>query len=57
MGAIEAGDFAPLRDWLRQRVHARASSLPMPDLVVAATGQPLGTDAFLAHVEDRYGVA
>jgi carboxypeptidase Taq len=57
MGAIEAGDFAPLRDWLRQHVHARASSLPMPELVEAATGQPLGTDAFLAHVEGRYGVA
>ena len=55
MAAIEAGDFTPLRDWLREQVHARASSMAMRPLVEAATGAPLATDAFLAHVEARYG--
>lgn len=55
MRHIEAGDFAPLRQWLRRNVHEKASSLPMQELIEAATGAPLGTEAFLAHVEARYG--
>jgi carboxypeptidase Taq len=55
MPAIETADFAPLRNWLREHIHARASSMAMRPLVEAATGAPLGPDAFLAHVEARYG--
>jgi carboxypeptidase Taq len=55
VSAIGQGDFAPLRQWLRANVHEKASSLPMQGLIEAATGRELGTDAFLAHVEGRYG--
>ncbi|MCB2054977.1 MAG: carboxypeptidase M32 [Geminicoccaceae bacterium] len=52
--ALREGDFAPLLGWLRRNVHAHASRFEMPELVEAATGAPLGTDAFLAHLERRY---
>jgi carboxypeptidase Taq len=53
--AIGRGDFATLRRWLRANVHEKASSLPMQALVREAAGEPLGTEAFLAHIEGRYG--
>ena len=53
--AIAKGDFTPLLDWLRDAVHRKAS---MPattdDLLREATGAPLGTAAFKAHLESRY---
>ncbi len=52
---MEQGDFTPLRHWLRANIHEKASSLPMPALIEQATGAPLGTEAFLAHVRGRYG--
>jgi carboxypeptidase Taq len=40
--------------WLREQVHARASSAQSDEIVAAATGRPLGTQAFLAHLKSRY---
>jgi carboxypeptidase Taq len=53
--ALARGDFGPLLLWLRAQVHARAS-LPASadDLLQEATGAPLGTDAYKAHLETRY---
>jgi carboxypeptidase Taq len=52
--ALARGDFRPLLAWLRQQVHARASSAQSDEIVAAATGRPLGTQAFLAHLKSRY---
>jgi len=52
---IGEGDFAPLLGWLRANVHEKASSRGMAELIEQATGAPLGTEAFLAHVGRRYG--
>jgi carboxypeptidase Taq len=52
--ALGRGDFAPLVGWLRQHVHARASSVDQATLMVEATGRPLGVEAFLAHLRRRY---
>jgi carboxypeptidase Taq len=51
---IGRGEFAPLLGWLRERVHTKGSSLPTDDLVVKATGSPLGTEAFERHLRERY---
>jgi len=53
--AISTGDFAPLVGWMRENLHTRASSGSTDQLLQAATGKPLGTDAFKAHLEARYG--
>jgi carboxypeptidase Taq len=54
--AIRRGDFAPLFAWLRPHVHGKASLLSTRELLLEATGAPLGTAAFKAHLARRYGV-
>ncbi|MGU3362911.1 carboxypeptidase M32 [Methylobacterium sp. M6A4_1b] len=51
---LAAGDFSGLRRWLHDTVHARASLLETGDLLVAATGKPLGAEDFLHHLRRRY---
>lgn len=52
---IAQGDFAPLVGWMRKNLHARASSGSTDELMEAATGEKLGTKAFKAHLQARYG--
>ena len=51
---VGRGEFAPLFDWLRLHVHGKGSLLSTADLVTEATGMPLGTTAFEAHLRQRY---
>jgi carboxypeptidase Taq len=51
---IGRGEFAPLFGWLRLHVHGKGSLLSTADLVTEATGMPLGTAAFEAHLRQRY---
>ncbi len=52
--ALARGDFAPLMAWVGPNVHAKASSDSTDAIVAAATGRPLGVDAFRRHLERRY---
>jgi carboxypeptidase Taq len=52
--AIARGDFAPLNQWLRDKIWAQGSSLPTDDLMTAATGAPIGVTAFKDHLRARY---
>lgn len=52
--AIARGDFAPLVGWLRANVHAHGSLYETDDLLTRATGKPLDTEAFKAHLRRRY---
>lgn len=51
---IAAGDFMPLLGWLRPNVHEKGSSRTTDEILTEATGLPLGTAAFRAHLERRY---
>ena len=52
---LARGDFAPLVGWLREHVHGRGCFDSSSDtLLEHATGRPLGTGAFLRHLERRY---
>ena len=53
-GCLAEGDFGPLRGWLRSNVHEVGSLLGTDDLLTRATGAPLGTASFRAHLEARY---
>lgn len=51
---VARGEFAAVIGWLRRRVHGLGSLLPTADLLQKATGAPLGTAAFKAHLRARY---
>jgi len=49
-----AGEFGPLREWLRDNVHRHGKRLETDDLVRAATGSSFDADAFTGYVEEKY---
>jgi carboxypeptidase Taq len=51
---LEVGDFRPLLGWLRQNVHGLGSRYSTSEILIRATGRPLGIDAFRRHLETRY---
>lgn len=54
LAAIGTGDFAPLLAWLGANVHSKGSIADTDTILSQATGAPLGTMAFKAHLESRY---
>jgi len=52
--SLEEGDFCPLYNWLRPKVHSLGHLLPASLLVEQATGAPLSVDAFKRHLQARY---
>lgn len=52
---LAAGDFAPAVGWLREMVHAKASAYSTDEIMIAATGAPLGVAAFQRRLTARYG--
>jgi carboxypeptidase Taq len=51
---IRAGDFAPLRAWLRDRIHRHGREFPGPELLRRATGEDLNPEYFLKYLEKKY---
>lgn len=51
---LEEGDFGELRGWLSRNVHSLGCLHDAPALVLRATGKPLGTGDFEAHLARRY---
>jgi carboxypeptidase Taq len=54
VAGIAKGDFAPLLTWLRANVHGRGRLVDAKALLTDATGSPLATSAFKAHLLARY---
>ncbi len=52
--SIGRGDFAPVFDWLRDRIWSQASRYPTDELIERACGGPLDTVHYLRHLETRY---
>lgn len=55
--SIAQSDLSGIHKWLRDKIWSKASLLETPDLILQATGSELGTAAFKAHLESRYGAA
>jgi carboxypeptidase Taq len=51
---IEAGNLAPIFDWLNENIWSKASELSTDELVERATGEPLNPQHFRTHLEARY---
>jgi len=50
---VERGDFAPLRSWLREHIHAHGRKLPPPELLARVTGQELAVAPFLRYLRAK----
>ena len=52
---VKEGNFTPVREWLREKVH-RLGSLPASgdELMIAVTGEPLNVQIFLNHLRTKY---
>ncbi len=51
---IEHGTFASINEFLRENIWSKASLLTTPELLRAATGEPLDPKYFEAHLRRRY---
>jgi carboxypeptidase Taq len=58
-GLFAEGEFAPLLDWMRERIHRHGGRYTAAELVERATGKPLSADDLLAYLrrttEEVYG--
>jgi carboxypeptidase Taq len=52
-GQMERGEFAPLREWLREHVHRHGRKFPPRELVRRITGEDLRVDPFLRYLRDK----
>lgn len=52
---IARGEFRPLLDWLRERIHRRGRALAPRDLIRAATGRPLDVADFADSLSEKFG--
>ena len=52
---IEAGDFAPLLGWLRDRIHRPGYIHEGEDLIRSVTGSGLTHEPFVAYLWEKYG--
>jgi carboxypeptidase Taq len=53
-GQIEAGDFAPLLAWLRDRIHRHGRKFTPDELLERAIGQQLDAGPWIAYVERKF---
>lgn len=58
---IARGEFAPLRQWLRTKIHRHGQRYSAAELVERVTGRPLSPEPLMRHLETRlkplYGLA
>lgn len=52
---VETGNFAPLLDWLRDKIHRHGRRKLAPELLHDVTGKALSSAPFLAYLEKKYG--
>lgn len=52
--AIAAGDFAPIRDWLREHVHRHGRKLLPAELLERATGRGFDSAPYLRYLRAKY---
>jgi carboxypeptidase Taq len=50
---IERGEFAPLRDWLREHLHRHGRSFPPSELLERAAGGPLDAGPYLRYLRGK----
>jgi carboxypeptidase Taq len=54
-GQFARGEFRPLREWLREKIHLPGQRHTSAELVDRVTGQPLSSEPLLAHLRGKLG--
>jgi carboxypeptidase Taq len=49
------GEFMPLREWLRDKIHRHGSCYTAPELIERVTGRPLSHEPLMAHLYGKLG--
>ncbi len=49
------GEFAPLKNWLREKIHVHGKRYPATKLVEIVTGKPLSAEPLLRHLNGKFG--
>lgn len=52
---VERGNFAPLREWLREHIHRVGRRLTAPELIRRVTGDDLSAEPYMRYLETKYG--
>jgi carboxypeptidase Taq len=52
---VERGDFAALRGWLGEHVHAHGRKFSPQETLERATGSRIDAKPYLAYLRDKYG--
>jgi len=52
---IERGEFAPLREWLGEKIHSQGRKYPPQELLRRATGSTIDAGPYLAYLERKFG--
>jgi carboxypeptidase Taq len=50
---LERGDFAPLREWLREHIHRHGRKFPPRELLQRVTRQDLSVEPFLRYLREK----
>ena len=53
--AFRRGEFRPLLDWLRQKIHAHGQRWSAGELALNITGQPLSHAPWIEQMRSKYG--
>ncbi len=51
---IERGEFAPLLNWMREKIHNPGRKYTPTELVERVTGGPIRTEPFLTYIHGKY---
>ena len=54
-GSIQAGEFEPLSNWLRENVHHHGSRYTTDDLIQKVTGESFTAEYFIDYAERKFG--
>ena len=52
---VEAGEFAPLREWLGEKIHSQGRKYAPQELLRHATGSTIDAKPYLAYLERKFG--
>jgi carboxypeptidase Taq len=54
---VERGEFAPLREWLRENVHRHGRKFGPRETLRRAAGNPIDPEPYLRYLREKHGAA